>query len=194
MSIPTRTQAAQILRALDPPDWLVVHGAAVAEVATFLAAAIDARGHAISVPLVEAAALLHDLDKALPADHPLKPLGHGEAGAEWLREQGCDELAGAVANHPVTRLADDEHYSIWIRDATVEERVVAYADKRARKDLVSLDQRFESWIERHGDTASIRLARQRANALEKEVCAAAGIEPGGVQRTAWAEAELGMGQ
>lgn len=138
------------------------------------------------MPLAETAALLHDLDKALPADHPLKPLGHGEAGAAWLRERGHDELAGPVANHPVTRLADDAHYSLWIRDATVEERVVAYADKRAMQDLVSLDERFRYWTERHTDTPAIRVARQRADELEREVCSAAGVEPNEVQRTPWA--------
>lgn len=190
MSIPTRTEAAQILRALAPPERLAVHSAAVAEVATSLASAIHARGHAIHVPLVEAAALLHDIDKALPADHPLKPLGHGEAGASWLREQGYDELAGAVANHPVTRLADDEHYSLWVRDATVEERVVSYADKRATQDLVTLDERFGRWIKRHGDTPEIRVARERAEALEREVCAAAGVDPDDVERTPWAAAAM----
>jgi len=164
----------------------------VAEVATFLAEAIHARGHAIHVPLVEAAALLHDVDKSLPADHALKSLGHGEAGAEWLREQGHDELAGAVANHPVMRLADNEHYFLWIRDATVEERVVAYADKRATQDVVSLDERFHRWVKRHGDTAEIRLARERAQALETDICAAAGINPDDVQRTPWAAFELGI--
>ena len=105
--------------------------------ASFLARRIDERGHAIDVALVEAAALLHDLDKALPANDPLKGLGHGDAGAAWLRERGHDELAGAVASHPVMRLTEDERYEFWVRDATVEERVVAYADKRARQDLVS---------------------------------------------------------
>ena len=144
------------------------------------------------MPLVEAGALLHDVDKALPDDHPLTALGHGEAGAAWLREQGHDELAGAVANHPVTRLADDEHYSLWIRDATVEERVVSYADKRATQDLVSLDERFSRWIERHGDTAEIRIARERAEALERDICAAAGVDPADVKRAPWAAAELGL--
>jgi len=190
MSIPTRAEAVQILRGLGPPDWLAAHCAAVAEVASFVATAIDARGHAIHVPLVEAAALLHDLDKALPADHPLKPLGHGEAGAEWLRERGHDELAGAVANHPVTRLADDVHYSLWIRDATVEERVVAYADKRAMQDLVSLDARFRYWTERHGHSAEMRVARERADQLESQLCAAAGLDPNDVQRTPWAAARM----
>ena len=169
MSIPSRAEAARILRAMDPPAWLAGHSAAVADVAAFLASAIEQRGHAICVGLVEAAALLHDIDKPFPKDHPLKPLGHGYAGATWARENGYDEIAGAIANHPVTRLADDDHYSTWIRDAIVEERVVAYADKRAKQDVVSLDDRFAYWIERHGKTPDIQKARQRAEALEQEV-------------------------
>ncbi|MEX2548564.1 MAG: HD domain-containing protein [Chloroflexota bacterium] len=162
----------------------------MADVACFLAEAIEGRGHAISVALVEAAALLHDVDKALPADHPLKPLGHADAGAHWLSENGYGELAGAVAAHPVMRLADDEQYGQWSRGATVEERVVAYADKRATQDLVSMDERFTRWIERHGDTDSMRTARERANALEAEVCAAGGISPTDVARARWAEAAM----
>ena len=71
------------------------------------------RGVAVDVPLVEAAALLHDLDKALPADHPLKSLGHGAAGGEWLRRNGFARARGAVAGHPVWLLADVDSYAAW---------------------------------------------------------------------------------
>jgi putative nucleotidyltransferase with HDIG domain len=192
MSIPTRSEAARILRDLEPPDWLLEHSAVVADVASFLAQRIDDRGHAIDVGLVEAAGLLHDLDKALPANDPVKGFGHGDAGAAWLRERGHDELAGAVASHPVTRLREDERYEVWVQDATVEERVVAYADKRSRQDLVTLDDRFRRWIDKHGDNPEMRVARGRAEKLEEEVCAAAGLSPEQVQRERWAEAELGQ--
>ena len=190
MSIPTRSEAARILRDLSAPDWLLEHSAVVADVASFLAQRIDERGHAIDVALVEAAALLHDVDKALPASDPLKGLGHADAGAAWLRERGHDELAGAVAAHPVMRLTEDERYEFWVRDATVEERVVAYADKRSRQDVVSLDDRFQYWRDRHGDNDAMQVARERADKLEAEVCDAAGVTPDQVQRDPWAEAEL----
>jgi putative nucleotidyltransferase with HDIG domain len=190
MSIPTRSEAARLLRGLEPKDWLLEHSAVVADVAAFLARRIEERGHAIDVALVDAAALLHDLDKALPATDPVKGLRHGEAGAAWLRERGYDELAGAVGSHPVMRLADDEYYEFWVRDATVEERVVAYADKRSRQDLVPMDERFQRWIERHGDTEPMQVARGRADKLEEDVCAAAGVAADQVRRERWAEAEL----
>ena len=56
MTIPGRVDAASLLLSLDPPDWFVRHARAVAEVAAFLAARIEARGIAVDRRLVEAAA------------------------------------------------------------------------------------------------------------------------------------------
>jgi hypothetical protein len=190
MAIPSRDEAARLLKQLDPPEWHLAHSAAVADVAAFLAAKILEQGHAIIVPLVESAALLHDIDKALPKYAPQKELGHADAGSQWLSDNGYGELSGAVAAHPVTRLAEDEHYTIWELDSTVEERVVAYADKRAMQDLVSMDERFGVWIEKHGDTDVMRTARARARVLEASVCAAAGLKPDEVARLRWAEDAL----
>jgi putative nucleotidyltransferase with HDIG domain len=190
MAIPSRDEAAAILKSLNPPDWHLAHSAAVADVAAFLAARIEERGHAINVALCEAAALLHDVDKALPQSDPRNGLGHADAGAQWLSDNGYGELSAAVAAHPVTKLADDEHYAIWTLSATVEERVAAYADKRAMQDLVSMDERFDYWIEKHGETDVMVVARERAQILEAGVCEAAGVAPNEVARLRWAEACL----
>ena len=161
--------------------------------ASFLARRIEERGHAIDVALVEAAALLHDVDKALPANAPVKGLGHGDAGAAWLRERDHGELAGAVGSHPVMRLTENERYEFWVHEATVEERVVAYADKRARQDVVSLDERFRYWADRHPDNDAMQVARERAEKLQEEVCAAAGVAPEEVGRERWAGSRAGKG-
>ena len=84
-------------------------------------AAPSARATRSTVPLVEAAALLHDLDKALPSDDPLRALGHGHAGARWLDERGYEELAPAVDSHPVGRLTD-QPYEDWVPATTLEQR------------------------------------------------------------------------
>jgi putative nucleotidyltransferase with HDIG domain len=185
MSIPARAEAVQILRGLEPPDWLLEHCAAVGEIAAFLAARIAERGHTIDVELAAVAALLHDLDKALPPGDERKALGHGYGGAMWARDSGFDELAPAIQDHPVSRLSDDAIYLPWAAGATVEERVVAYADKRAHQDVVSLDERFAEWVERHGASPHMTVARERAEDLERQVCAAAGIEPSDVRREPW---------
>lgn len=186
VSIPSRVEAVSILLELEPPGWLVEHSTAVAEVAAFLAARITDRGTAVDRPLVEAAALLHDVDKALQKGHPLLQLGHGAAGAAWLTERGHAELAPAVLHHPVKVLGDDAAYSHWAATASLEERVVAYADKRAMQDVVSLAERFRAWGERHPERAeSMRTARARADLLGREVCTAAALSPDEVRRLPW---------
>ena len=138
--------------------------------------------------LVEAAAVLHDLDKALPADDPLKALRHGAAGGEWLRRNGYAELRDAVAAHPVWLLANFNSYEALVAATSFETRIVAYADKRAVQEVVSLDARFERWRVRYPDSALPPIVQQLAKELEREVCAAAGLAPEDIDRLPWVEA------
>jgi HD domain-containing protein len=200
MTVPGRVEAASLLLSLDPPVWFVRHARAVAEVAGWLAARIDAQGIHADRRLVEAAALLHDVDKALPDDDPLRALPHGEGSAAWLTAAGHPELARAVAGHPVTRLRDGERFRHWAAFASREERIVAYADKRAGQRLESMDARFASWRQRYPssapghdgawDDATFAAVRRRAGHLEGDVCRAAGIAPGEVRRLGWTDAAL----
>ena len=193
MTVPNRTAAAALLLELEPPSWFLHHARAVAEVASWLAARIAARGIPVDRSLVEAAALLHDADKMLPPDDPARTLPHGDGSAAWLERLGHGELARAVAAHPVTRLADTERYRRWAAFASREERIVAYADKRAGQRLESVDARFGSWLRRYPgswDAATLRSVRVRVARLEAEVCRAAGVTPGDVRRLRWTGAAL----
>jgi HD superfamily phosphodiesterase len=196
MTVPGRVEAASLLLSLDPPAWFVRHARAVAEVAGWLAARMESRGVAVDRRVVEAAALLHDADKALPAGDPARGLPHGEGSAAWLRRLGHGELARPVASHPVTRLLDGEMHRRWAAVASREERIVAYADKRAGQQLESIDARFASWRRRYAapaddgrdaarDDDAWRSVRARADRLEADVCRAAGVEPWQVRRLAW---------
>jgi hypothetical protein len=202
MTVPGRVEAASLLLSLDPPPWFVRHSRAVAEVAAWLAARIAARGVAVDRYVVEAAALLHDADKALPADHPLRALPHGEGSAAWLTQQGHAELARPAASHPVTRLRDGDAFRRWAAFASREERIVAYADKRAGQRLESVDARFESWRRRYPPTSApggatepwdettFAAVRRRATRLEADVCRAAGVAPADVRRLRWTAGAL----
>lgn len=197
MSVPGRREAARLLVALDPPSWHVRHAVAVADVAACLARAAAARGHAVDGPLVEAAALLHDADKALPAGDPARALPHGEGSAAWLARLGHPELAEAVRDHPVTRLADPAE-AARLAAAPLEARLVAYADKRAGARLEPMAARFASWRRRYPDGPAgggpgagwqgplAAAVWARAEALERDVCAVTGLLPGEVRRVRWA--------
>lgn len=199
MSIPSRAEAAALLLSINPSPRALRHARAVAEIAGWLAFRIDARGIPVNRPAVEAAALLHDADKVLrrqlPKDHPLRALPHGDGSAAWLIEQGHPELARLVANHPVNRLVDEERYRTWSAFAGREERIVAYADKRAAQRLEPMRARFADWERRYGTdqgwTGGQRdLAWRRAQRLEADICRAAGIAPNDVRRLAWTGAAL----
>jgi HD superfamily phosphodiesterase len=187
MTVPGRVDAAALLLSLDPPAWFLRHSQAVAEVASWLAARIARARIPIDQPLVEAAALLHDVDKILPDDDPAKRLPHGAGSADWLARHGHPELARAVTNHPVTKLIDGEAFRRWAAFATREERVVAYADKRAGQRLESMDERFASWARRYpeGPADVGREVRARADRLEADVCRAAEVTPAEVGRATW---------
>lgn len=190
MSVPSRAEAAAIVQQLAPPDGLRRHSVVVAEIAAFLASAMAERGVEVDGTLIETAALLHDVDKMLPADDPLKQLGHGAAGAEWLRRRGHAELAAAVSHHPVMSLGRAPDYAEWAAEAGLEGRVVAYSDKRARQQQIALDERFADWYGRHGISPPLELAHRRARRLEEEICGLAGVAPEQVGQMAWATEAL----
>jgi putative nucleotidyltransferase with HDIG domain len=196
MSVPGRTEAAALLLSVGPSPKLARHSRAVAEVAGWLAARIEARAVGVDRRLVESAALLHDLDKALPRGHRYRRLPHGEGSAAWLREHGRDELAPVVANHPVTCLAEAEpSHGRWAGFESIEAAIVSYADKRARQRLLPMEARFAIWRRKYALApagsgkawSEDRLAeiRELADRLEAEVCAAAGVEPREVARLRW---------
>ena len=181
-----------------PSARLLQHVTVVAEVASFLAFRAAQAGLAVDRRLVETAALLHDIDKALPADHPLRSLGHGRAGAAWLREAGHAELARPVAAHPVMQLDEPACPPTGSASAPLEDRIVCYADKRATQRVVSLEQRFGRWQRKHPEYAD-RLAETlvMARRLESEVCGSIGVRPEAVERLRWVDdalARAGMGE
>jgi len=192
MSVPGRVDAAALLLSLDPPVWHLRHVRAVAEVAGWLALRAVTAGHSVDRAIVEAAAILHDVDKVLPTGDPFRSQPHGAGGAAWLAARGHGELTDAVANHPVTRLGAPDG-DAWLDQASPEELLVAYADKRAGQLLVPMAGRFAEWARRYPEGAAwhgwtgveAATVRRRAARLESAACAVAGVPPAAVRRLAW---------
>jgi hypothetical protein len=146
---------------------------------------------------VEAAALLHDVDKLQRVKPQVDGLAHGEGSAEWLARQGYPELGPAIIGHPVTLLADAAWFTRWIASASPEALIVSYADKRAGQRLESMAERFASWEQRYPpaeraerargtwDAEMLEDVRRRAEEIERRACELASVIPGDVGRLVW---------
>ena len=185
MAVPTRTEALRLLLSASPSPRLLRHVTVTAEVAAFLARRARKAGLTVDRRAIETAALLHDIDKALPRDHAVVGLGHGHAGAAYVSEAGHPELARAIAVHPVVRLTEasaDE----WAQTGPLVERLVTYADKRATQRVVSLEKRFMRWHRKHPQHRErLEAAHAAARRLEAVICGDLGIKPADVERLRW---------
>jgi len=171
MAIPTRAQAEAILARHELPEGILVHARGVARVATEAARLVEAAGIPVDVELVASAALLHDIDK-LVTRRGGEP--HGIAGARWLTELGHEELAPAVASHPVNCLVDEARFPRGWPSV-----IVSIADRRVAQRFVTADERIDDLVARHPEyRESLEAAREPAHALEAELAAVTGLSPG----------------
>jgi putative nucleotidyltransferase with HDIG domain len=147
------------------PDGIVVHSEGVARVAVAAAGLVAEAQIPVDGALVEAAALLHDIDKL-----EIRRSGgeHGIVAARRLEAAGYAELAMPVASHPVSCLLDDDRFPIGWPSV-----IVAVADRHVSREFVTVDERLNDMQQRHPEhAAEIESARRAAHALEAQVAEA----------------------
>jgi putative nucleotidyltransferase with HDIG domain len=165
MAVPDRSTARRLLEDAALPDGIVVHSEGVARVALAAAGLVAEAGIPIDSRLVEAAALLHDIDKV-----EIRGAGgvHGIVGARRLEAAGHPELAMPVASHPITCLLDDDRFPIGWPSV-----IVAVADRHVAQEFMTVDERLDDMKIRHPEhAAQIEAARRPAHALEAQVAEA----------------------
>ncbi len=181
MAVPDRSTARRLLDEARLPDGIVVHSEGVARVAVAAAGLVAEAQIPIDGALVEAAALLHDIDKV-----EIRRSGgsHGIVGARRLEEAGYPELAMPVASHPVSCLLDDDRYPIGWPSV-----IVAVADRHVGQEFMTVDERLDDMKQRHPEyAAEIESARRPAHALEAQVAEGIGMSVDGLVerlRAAW---------
>jgi putative nucleotidyltransferase with HDIG domain len=169
MAIPDRSAARRLLDDAGLPDGIVVHSEGVARVAACAAQLVANAGIPVDVGLVEAAALLHDIDKV-----EIRRSGgeHGIVGARRLEAAGYPELAMPVASHPITCLLDDDRFPIGWPSV-----LVAVADRHVAQEFMTVDERLDDMQRRHPEhAAQIEAARRPCHALEGQVAEAIGLD------------------
>lgn len=160
------------------PEQKRIHVTLVARVAVFLGNALNERAGQKGLPtdlkinlkLLEAAALLHDIDKAVPK---LAGDRHPDAGVRVLKEEGLVEVADLVATHPLHAILD-----LKISPKTWEQKLLYLADKMVKYDIVGVDRRFALWNNEHLPPEAQKILDESyplVKKLEQEVFTLAGI-------------------
>ena len=181
MAVPDRATADRLFHEAGLPDGIVVHSEGVARVAVAGAQMVAAAGIPVDVALVEAAALLHDIDKLDVREDGGE---HGIVGARRLEALGYPELAMPVASHPITALLDQDRFPIGWPSV-----LVAIADRHVAQEFLTVDERLDDMKRRHPKYAeSIDAARHWAHVLEAQLAEAVELsvdELVGALRDAW---------
>ncbi|MBI5449297.1 HD domain-containing protein [Candidatus Gottesmanbacteria bacterium] len=163
--IPTKKQARALWDKYQLPNKKRIHCALVTEVAMGLAGQIHQfTNKPINQLLLQAAALLHDIDKNVPKRAGEK---HPDTAVRILREEGMDEIAAIVKTHSLHAILDPA-----IAPKTWEEKILFLADKMVKYEVIGVDERFKLWSDEHlpGDAQAILdAAYPKVKALEHEL-------------------------
>ena len=123
------------------------HSFRVRDVALLVGRHLLTAGVELSLPLLEAGALLHDLAKTATLHNGGE---HARLGAQWLIDLGYPAVAEIVREHVWLSRNPGEPWPLR------EVEIVNYADKRVLHDLVvTLGQRFDDLRCRYGRTPDI---------------------------------------
>ena len=119
------------------PDYKRQHSTLVAAVALFFAKNLISKGFLINTNLLEKAALLHDIDKAIPT---LPGEHHPDTGVRILHEEGLHDIANLVKTHSLPAILDAR-----VAPNTWEEKLLYLADKMVKDTILTVDKRIALW-------------------------------------------------
>ena len=144
---PTLPECLDLMTAYRMLPNIQAHSCRVRDVALMVGEHLLAAGVEVSLPLLEAGALLHDLAKTATLHNGRE---HARLGAQWLIDLGYPAVAEIVREHVWLSRNPTEPWPLR------EVELVNYADKRVLHDLVvSLSQRFADLRTRYGRTPEI---------------------------------------
>lgn len=171
-------------------DHIRAHSCMVARVAGLIGNHLIRAGQEVSIPVLVAGALLHDIAKTASLHDETR---HDRVGRDICLRHGYEEIADIVAEHVILQNGVPH-------DCCREKEIVYYADKRVRHDqVVSLDERLDYLLERYGKgdarlQGKIRENFLMAREIEEKIFAALAIHPGEVRELVSAQPLVCDGQ
>lgn len=144
---PSEAECFKLIEKYEMFPNIIAHSIQVKNVSEAIYKNLADRKH-ISVDLLIAAALLHDIAKTRSIQ--LKEMRHDLIGGEMLRNLGLIDIAVIVENHVIFSGFDPE-------GPLTEKEIIYYADKRVMHDkVVTIDVRVSDLVDRYGRTEKIR--------------------------------------
>jgi len=151
---------------------IISHSLQVCRVASWLSEQLCQQGADLSLDLVTAGALLHDITKTRSIKTGEM---HSETGCDFMVERGYPEVGDIVRQHV--------KLDVYIEmNMPTEAEIVNYADKRVLHDrIVSLQERMQYILERYGKSTAARNGyswlRDKSIELEQRIFALLPIPP-----------------
>lgn len=170
--IPTRSQCYLLFDRFNVPSQKKIHVEIVTELAMYFASKLKVRSSqfAVNEELLEASALLHDIDKNVK---PKVGERHPDTAVRVLNELGFTEVAEIVKKHPLHAILDPQ-----LTPQTWEEKILYLADKMVKYEIIGVDHRFKLWYKENLPPDAVKqldAAYPKVKALEKEIFAVCGI-------------------
>lgn len=140
---PSEEQCWRILNRIGTPAHIVKHCRAVTDTAVTIAKALNKHGYFLSLPLIQAAGMLHDVLRMKP--------NHDIEGAKLLLNYGYPEVAELIRDHMRYQ------HPLPVYEVT-EKDIICLADKLRQEDkLVTLEQRLAPVLQRwQNDKEAVR--------------------------------------
>ncbi len=152
--IPTENEVKKLWEKYQLPEQKRIHVEKVADLAMYFAEKIN-----VNKQLLRAAALLHDIDKAIGGKHP-------ETAVKILYREGMDEVAEVVSTHSLHSILGLRAPKTW------EQKLLYLADKMVKYDIVGVDRRFALWRAEHLPPDAVKILDEsypKVKILEQEV-------------------------
>jgi putative nucleotidyltransferase with HDIG domain len=152
--IPSIDQCFALMARYEMLENIKAHSIMVEKIASLIARELQKAGESLSIELVTAGALMHDIAKT----RSLKTKeNHSALGSEICIENHLNELAEVVSEHVVLK-------SFSKGGPVLEKEIVYYADKRVNHDkIVSLEERLAYLIRQYGDGDETLIRRMGKN-------------------------------
>jgi len=157
--IPSIDQCYKLVKKCRVPHRIVLHSEMVCDVAVFLAEGLNEKGEHLSIPEIQAAALLHDMTKM---EGIKTRQDHAKTGDRLLAKLGFIRIGKIIAEHIKLREGRNS-------PPLSEEEIINYSDKRVMHTrIVTLNERFVDLRKRYGAKGLDKNAIERICALEHE--------------------------